>query len=123
MEKPILRKQHGYTDYSYIPAVLMAPEILGFEDEETAKLLCRVMSANVLLSSLFTRAEWGLFKVMPYKTHLILDFSVGAFSLAAPWVFGFSKNKKARNAFLAMGLFGLSAALLSKPEEMPFTKP
>ena len=121
MEKPILRKQHGYTDYSYIPAVLMAPEILGFEDEKTAKLLCRIMSGTVMLSSLFTRAEWGLYKVMPYKTHLILDFSVGAFSIAAPWVFGFSKNKKARNAFLLMGLFGMSASLLSKPEEMPFT--
>lgn len=122
MEKPILRKQHGYTDYSYVPAVLMAPEILGFEDDETAKRLCRILSGTVLLSSLFTRAEWGLFKVVPYKTHLVLDFSVGAFSLAAPWIFSFAKNKKARNAFLAMGLFGISASLLSKPEEMPFYK-
>ncbi|RYY07150.1 MAG: hypothetical protein EOP43_04125 [Sphingobacteriaceae bacterium] len=119
MEKPISRKEHGFTDYSYVPLTALAPELFGFEDEETAKLLARIQSGSILLSSLFTRAEWGLFKVMPYKMHLVLDTSVGLFSLAAPWLFGFSKNKKARNTFLMFAAFGLAAGLLSKPEEMP----
>jgi hypothetical protein len=41
--------------------------------------------------------------------------------LSAPWLFGFAKDRKARNTFLAAGLFGLLAGLLSKPEEMPQT--
>lgn len=119
MEKPISRKGHGFTDYSYIPVAALAPEIFDFEDEETAKLLSRIQAGSILLSSLFTRAEWGLFKVIPYKTHLILDVSVGLFSVSAPWLFGFSKNRKARNAFLALGSTGILAGLLSKPKEMP----
>jgi hypothetical protein len=119
MEKPISRKQHGFTDYSYIPLAAAAPELFDFEDEKTAVLLSRIQAGNILLSSLLTRAEWGLFKVIPFKTHLILDVSVGVFSLTAPWLFGFSKNRNARNAFITLGLTGILAGLLSEPEEMP----
>lgn len=122
MEKPLSRKEHGFADYSYVSLTAFAPELFGLEDEEKAKLLLRVQSGTALLYSLFTRAEWGLFKVIPYKTHLILDASAGIFSLAAPWIFGFSKNKKARNTFLMFGLLGLAASLLSKPEEMLVTE-
>lgn len=118
MNQPISRKQHGFTDYSYIPLVASAPELVGFENEKTAATLCRVMSGTVLLSSLFTRAEWGAVRLMPYKAHLALDTLNGALALGAPWLFGFAKNTRARNTFLAIGAFGLMAGLLSKPEEM-----
>ncbi|RYE25476.1 MAG: hypothetical protein EOP42_21410 [Sphingobacteriaceae bacterium] len=118
MSKPISRKAHGFTDYSYIPLALASPVLFDFEDEEKAKLATRIQAGSVLLSTLFTRAEWGLFKTMSYKNHLILDVSVGIFSIAAPWIFGFSKNKKARNAFLLLAGFNFSAGLLSEPEEM-----
>lgn len=119
MEKPISRPAHGFTDYSYIPTVFAAPKLVGFEDEEKAVLMTRVLSGTILLSSLFTRAEWGLFKVMPYKAHLVVDTAGSALALASPWLFGFADNKKARNTFLVAGLFGLMAGLLSRPEEMP----
>ncbi|RZK27611.1 MAG: hypothetical protein EOO63_13035 [Hymenobacter sp.] len=119
MDKPISRRQHAFTDYSYVPLVASAPDLVGFTEEKTATTLCHVLSTSILVSSLFTRAEWGPIRVLPYKTHLLLDTLGGATALTAPWVFGFAKNKKARNTFLAMGIFGLIAGLLSKPEEMP----
>ncbi|WP_299286229.1 SPW repeat protein [uncultured Mucilaginibacter sp.] len=122
MEKLISRKQHGFADYTYIPLMAAAPEVFGFEDEDTATLLCRIQGGTVLLTTLLTRAEWGVFKVIPFKTHLLLDLSLGAFSIAAPWVFGFSKNKKARNAFLLMGATSIAASLLTEPKEMPATE-
>jgi hypothetical protein len=119
MKKPISRSQHGFTDYSYIPTVFIAPKLVGFEDEEKAVLMTRVLSGTILLSSMVTRAEWGVFKKMPYKAHLALDMAGGGLALVSPWVFGFADNKKARNTFLVAGLFGLMAGLLSRPEEMP----
>jgi hypothetical protein len=119
MDKPITRVQHGFTDYSYIPLVSSAPHLVGFTDNKTATTLCYVLSSSILASSLVTRAEWGVFKVMPYKAHLVLDAVGGFTALTAPWLFGFAKDKKARNTFIAAGLFGLMAGLLSKPEEMP----
>ena len=119
MNKPITRVQHGFTDYSYIPLVSSAPHLVGFTHNKTATTLCYVLSSSILASALVTRAEWGLFKVMPYKTHLVLDVVGGLTALTAPWLFGFAKDRKARNTFLAAGVFGLLAGLLSKPEEMP----
>ena len=119
MNKPITRVQHGFTDYSYIPLVSSAPHLVGFTDNKTATTLCYVLSSTILASSLVTRAEWGVFKVLPYKTHLVLDVVGGLAGLGAPWLFGFAKDRKARNTFLAAGAFGLLAGLLSKPEEMP----
>lgn len=119
MNQPINRVQHGFTDYSYIPLVSSAPHLVGFSENKTATTLCYVLSSTILASSLVTRAEWGLFKVMPYKAHLVLDTVGGLTALTAPWLFGFAKNRKARNTFLAAGIFGLMAGLLSKPEEMP----
>jgi len=119
MNQPISRVQHGFTDYSYIPLVAAAPHLLGFTDQKTATTLSYVLSSNVLASSLLTRAEWGVFKVMPYKAHLVLDVANGLAALSAPWLFGFAKNKKARTAFVVAGIFGVLAGLLSRPEEMP----
>jgi hypothetical protein len=119
MNQPITRIQHGFTDYTYIPLVSSAPHLVGFTENKTATTLCYVLGSTILASSLVTRAEWGVFKVMPYKTHLVLDVVGGLAGLSAPWLFGFAKDKKARNTFIAAGLFGLMAGLLSKPEEMP----
>jgi hypothetical protein len=119
MNKPISRAQHGLADYMYIPLVAVAPDLMNFEEEKTATTLCQVLSGGVLLSSLMTRAEWGLAPVIPFKAHLGADLAVGAFTLSAPWLFSFAHNKRARNTFLAIGAFGLVASLLTRPEEMP----
>lgn len=118
MEKPISRKMHGGADYAYAALTAVLPELAGFEEVEKAKLLCRIISGGTLAYTLFTRAEWGLFKLIPFKAHLITDFTAGIFALGAPWIFKFSDNEKARNAFLAIGLTSVVASLLTEPEEM-----
>ncbi|MGI4872565.1 MAG: hypothetical protein ACRYFX_15485 [Janthinobacterium lividum] len=119
MNQPISRKQHGFTDYSYIPLALALPKLAGFADENAAVTMTRVLAGNILAGSLFTRAEWGLVKVLPFKTHLVLDVAVGLLAGSSPWLFGFAKNKAARNSFLLLAAFGILAGTLSKPEEMP----
>ncbi|MGV3540373.1 MAG: hypothetical protein ACO1OQ_11210 [Rufibacter sp.] len=109
---------HGIAEVGYIPAVASAPESVGFTEEETATTLCRAISGMALVSALVTKAEWGAVKVMPYKLHLGIDFATSVFALAAPWLFGFAGNEKARNTFLAMGVTGLVVGALSRPDEM-----
>lgn len=125
MKKPISRKMHGGADYAYVALTAILPELVGFEDEsvsfeeeDKAKLLARLISGGTLAYTLFTRAEWGLFKLIPFKAHLLTDFAAGIFTLSAPWLFKFSKNKKARNAFLVIGITSVVASLLTEPEEM-----
>ncbi|QIX61906.1 hypothetical protein FY528_04640 [Hymenobacter lutimineralis] len=119
MHQPISRRQHVVADYSFVAAAAAAPTAAGFSEDSTASTLSYVLSGTALASSLLTRAEWGLVKAIPFKAHLALDAVSSLTALSAPWVFGFARNSRARNAFLAMGVFGLIATVLSRPEEMP----
>lgn len=118
MEKPISRKNHGFIDYAFIPFALAAPKLFNFNDEENAVTATRILAGATIVSGLMTRAEWGVFKVMPFKYHLALDIATGAFALSAPWVFGFAKNKNALLTFAGMGVLGLLAGTLTRNEEM-----
>ena len=118
MRQPISRRQHGIADYSYVPTVMAAPKLAGFTNDTTPARLSRAFAAASLVNTLFTRAEWGVVKVMPYKAHLAVDAVTGVAALAAPWLFGFSNDRRARNTFLAMGATALAVTLLSRPEEM-----
>lgn len=122
MKKPISRQMHGVADYAYAPLMFAAPQIMGFEDEQKAQTVCRVVGVGVLGATMLTRAEWGVYKVLPFKAHLALDVAVSLFSLAAPWIFGFTNNTNARNTFIAMGAVGGVVTALSQPEEMLVVK-
>lgn len=118
MEKPISRQMHGAADYVYGPMILAAPMVAGFKDEEKAALITQIIGGGVIASTIMTKAEWGLVKVIPFKAHLALDVAVSLFTLAAPWLFGFANNAKARNTFLAMGTIGTVVTALTQAEEM-----
>src|SRR4028118_1472397 len=105
MKKLISRQTHGVADYSYAALFSGAPELIGFTDEEAAARLSRVVSGGVLLTSLLTRYELGLIRVLPFKAHLAADVAVGLLTLGAPFLFGFSRNKKARDFFVGLGAF------------------
>lgn len=108
----ITKDKHWITDYTYIPLVLAAPKLVGFEEEKEAANLCYTLSLTVLGYSLLTDAKWGLVKLIPYKIHATLDLSSGLVSLAAPFYIK-PQNKKARNTLFAMGLTGLVVGALS----------
>jgi hypothetical protein len=124
MNTPLIpRPLHGVADYLYVPTVAAAPDLFGFAHNQKAARICRVVSGGVLASTLLTRAEWGVLKLMPYKVHLLLDFAAGLGAMGMPWLAGFARDRRARNTFLAIGAISVGASLLSgvfsQPEEMP----
>ena len=109
----ITKEGHAFIDYSYVPLVLAAPTLAEFEEEKAAAVLVRTMAITVLGYSMITDMKGSAAKLIPYKTHAAIDFASGVFSLAAPWLLGFSKNKRARNTLLLMGVAGLVVGTLS----------
>lgn len=109
---------HGVADYSYAAMFAAAPELIGYGDEKVASELSRLVAGGVFLTSLFTRYELGLVKVVPFKTHLAADVAVGLLTLSAPFLFGFSENRRARNFFVGMGAFSIFAGLTTESKEM-----
>ena len=122
MNKPISRRIHGLLDYAYVTAVTHLPEIVGFHRNKKATQFFRALSAAVFTSTVMTRAEWGAVKVIPYKKHLVLDAVGSTAAIAAPWLLGFSKHKKATLTSVLVGFFGYAVVALSQAENMPVTK-
>ena len=118
MNKPISKNVHVIIDYPYAATVPFLPEAVEFDQLLKAKHLCRLLGVGALSYTLLTKAKWGLFKLLPFKQHLIIDFSVSVVAAAAPWLLGFSKKRAARNTLLAVGLAGLTAALLTDPNDI-----
>ncbi len=115
----IPRPVHAVIDYTWGGAHYFAPEMFGFQDEEAANAFSKFRGGSAAATSLLTRYELGVVRVIPYNVHLVFDLIGAVGGLAAPWVFGFDKNEKARNTVLAFALFELGAVALSKRDEMP----
>ncbi|MDB5019080.1 MAG: hypothetical protein JWQ28_207 [Pedobacter sp.] len=113
MIKGITKKEHVYADYSYVPAVFLAPKLAHFEDDKVAATVCRAFAGTALAISLLTDAKWGCVKLLPYKVHAILDVSSGVLALAAAATPPICENKNARTTFIVMGIVGLVVGTLS----------
>ena len=113
MIKGIPKNKHGLLDFTYIPLVLAAPELVGFTADSSASALCRVSGITVLTYTLLTDAKWGVVKIIPYKVHAALDVSMGAVAVASSILREGYSGKKARNTLLAMGLISIVVGSLS----------
>jgi hypothetical protein len=107
---------HGAIDYLYGLGLIVFPWAGGFADLPIARDLLIVAGGFTMGYSMLTRYEWGMAKVVPMKTHLLLDFLVGVLLIAAPYVGGFSKRVWV--PFVVFGAFAIVASLITK--KMPF---
>jgi hypothetical protein len=103
---------HGILDYLTAILLIALPWILGLSDQGLERWLPIVLGVGVLLYSVLTRYELGLFKVIPMPAHLGLDIAGGLVLAASPWLFGFSEQ--ARIPFLVIGIFEVIVSLLSQ---------
>ncbi|HEX8228954.1 MAG TPA: hypothetical protein VF826_06530 [Chloroflexia bacterium] len=116
---PIIpRPLHAVLDYLWGAAVMFAPEALGFEKDTAANTYCKARGGSMVLTSLTTRYELGLIKLIPYNMHLLLDFvSALTVGFMGPKLFGFEKNKKASQVVLIFSAIELGTVLMSKRDK------
>lgn len=107
----ITTKTHAYLDYIVGIFLLVAPFILKLDPKMPEGILFFILGAGLLFYSIITNYELGLFKIIPMKTHLLLDIASGIFLAASPWIFGFSDRVYLPH--LILGLFEISAGLLT----------
>ena len=109
-------KVHGALDYIVAIALLLAPMIFGFQEVGGAAVaIPMVLGAGLFLYSLFTNYEWGVFKVIDMRYHLIVDVVASTLLLLSPFLFGFIGE--APNAWvphIAVGVTVILVVLCSK---------
>ena len=89
-------KIHGALDYIVGIALLLAPNIFSFTEVGGAAVtIPRILGVVLIVYSIFTNYEWGVFKVLGMYYHLAIDFLASVFLALSPWLFGFHDQKKA----------------------------
>lgn len=116
--KVIPTRVHGVLDYIVGVALIFAPLLFGFSDLGGAAVMVPiVLGVALILYSLLTRYELGIFKVLPMKYHLVIDFVAAAFLALSPWLFGFADQTwNAWVPHLVVGLAVIVVVVLSKTE-------
>lgn len=97
-------------------ALLVAPYLFGFSENQAASTVAFWVGVFVILSELITTSVLSPLKLVPMRVHLTLDYLTGAFLAISPWIFGFA-NAPA-NAWVPhviVGIMIVGYALVTNP--------
>lgn len=90
--KLISPRLHGVIDYLMGGFWLFSPWLLGFSNSGPATLVPATAGVLVILYSLLTDYELGLFDTISMQSHLVIDRAVALFMILSPWLFGFASH-------------------------------
>lgn len=108
----IATKTHGFLDYLVGILLIAAPWIFGFDPGAPEGIVPIALGIMALVYSIVTNYEMGMIKLLPMKTHLMLDVLSGILLAASPWLFGFADRVYLPH--LVIGLFEIFAGLMTR---------
>ncbi|HLL76027.1 MAG TPA: SPW repeat protein [Pyrinomonadaceae bacterium] len=111
--KVIKPTPHAVVDYAMAGTLMAAPWLFGFSDNKTATANSVISGAAVLGLSLMTRYPLGAAKLVPFPVHGVVETLAAVMNTAAPWLMGFSRNKRATSTHVAAGLATLAVVALT----------
>ena len=87
----VTKTMHAYLDYPVAIALMGLPFLLQLGSSHPLALWLSVgTGVAAFILTLFTDHKLGVFRVLPYSLHLVVDFLVAVVFLIAPFLFGFS---------------------------------
>ena len=94
--------------------LIAAPWIFGFSDNDTPTTLSIIVGVIVLVTGMTTRWRMSLVKLIPLRTHFMMDLAVGVALVALPFIAGFSDHGGATRFFVIAGVLELGTALMTR---------
>lgn len=87
--KILSTRTHGIMDYLVGALLIAAPFLLDFDRGGAETWVPIIVGAVIILQALMTDFEVGMFKAMSMSMHLSMDYLIGIFLAASPWIFNF----------------------------------
>lgn len=112
MVKLLSTRIHGIIDYVMGITLLVLPWLFGWNAAVTT--LLTVLGLGIIVYSLFTRYEVGVFRLLPMAFHLGLD-AIGGVVLIAAAFFITTPGTGSMAVLLILGLLELGAAAVTDP--------
>lgn len=97
--------------------LILSPALFGFEG--AARTVPMVLGFSVLVYSLCTNYELGLFKLLPFRAHLTLDILGGLLLALSPWLFGFADRVWVPHVILGIAELGAAVMTRTATSERP----
>jgi len=113
----ISTRTHGLLDFAVPVGLMLAPKLLGFDDDEKASRVPRMMAVTHVAYSLFTDYEKGLVRKLPMRGHLALDAGSAMLLAASPWLLGFAGRVSAPHVAAGLMELGIAAATEREPRD------
>lgn len=111
----VTKQIHAYLDYPVAIALIVLPFILKLGDSNPFALHLSVATGvAAFILTVLTDHQLGIFRVISYKLHLIVDFAVAVVFILAPFVFSF--NGIDAYYYWINGAAVLTVVSLHKPE-------
>jgi hypothetical protein len=101
---------HAPLDYVVGAVLIAAPWIFRFSDVGAATAVSIVLGAGLILYSLVTNYELGVWKLAPMAVHNLIDIVAGALLATSPWLFGF--GDEGASTWLPFVVIGVAAVFL-----------
>ncbi len=95
---------------------MLAPKLFGFENNEKAARVPRMMAMSHIAYSLLTDYERGVVRKLPMKAHLAIDAGSALFLAASPWLLGFSGAVTAPHVASGLMELGIAATTETEPK-------
>ncbi|MCP9488664.1 MAG: SPW repeat protein [Solirubrobacteraceae bacterium MAG38_C4-C5] len=110
---PVSPALHGVLDYVLGAVLVLAPFVLGF-DNDTATVVSVVAGIAELGVASCTAWSRGIVKLIPPPVHGVIDYVFTVALIAAPFVFAFSDDSAATIFFLVVGIGGVLLVLATR---------
>lgn len=86
----ITKRIHAFLDYPVAIILIVLPFILSLGQSNPIALYLSVsMGIVALLLAILTNHHSGVFKVISYENHLIIDFVIALVFIVSPFIFSF----------------------------------
>ena len=92
---------HGVIDYCVVLFLLVSPSL--FSITGLPGMLIYALSAIHFILSITSGFKLGIFKLIPFKIHGIIELLVSLILVVMPWIFGFAQVEVARNFYIIFG--------------------
>lgn len=119
-------KNHIAIDYSMGIILLLWPWPFLQDVTASASYVMIVMGAVILTQNLITKSPYGIFPLVPFKFHLFMDYILGAFLAASPWLLGFQTQVILPHIIFGIALVALAFVTDQRPSQerdVPINQP
>src|SRR3954462_8091026 len=111
---PLPLRFHAMIEPVAAIVLIAAPGIVGFSDVDWATTLSVIIGAAILLTGMSTRWRWSLVKLIPLRTHFLMDVGIRILPIVLPWILGCGDEGGAARFFVIGGVLDLGAALMPR---------